>query len=338
MRLLLRAPARSFFSFLKSPAVAAAPSPPPPPPLPAPPPLDGHRAFGANELRFATGMAGAPSPFSHSTNPGLRVLPELVSPLEAEALLREVDAHLLPRFGLRGEHAGDAVRVQGLPAEDYAALVLPRVNTARVTGRPESARQTLAPWGYADAFRAEALPTALRALVDRLQVAPGFALGAPRDVTVNVREQAFFKLDPHVDPRADGDTVFIVSVGPSPTVLTFSPPSAPRRTPEEVSLRSWSDADVDVLSLPRSAVAFSGSARWVWRHATRVGVMASSSSSSTGIACDWFGSTKRLLPRQPGRRVSIVVAFGAPPGVASTREASLEAWRRMQEGAGRAET
>ena len=343
--MLIRPPARaarSFFNFLKgSPApaapAAAPPRPPPPPSLPAP--LDGHRAFGANELRFATGMAAAP-PFTHAANPGLRVLPELLSPLEAEALAREVDEQLLPRFGLRGKHAGDAVRVQGLPAEDYAALVLPRVNTARVTGRPESAEQVLAPWGYGDGFRADALTAALRALVERLQRAPGVALGAPRDVTVNVREQAFFKLDPHLDPKADGDTVFIVSLGPTPTVLTFSPPSAPRRTPEEVSLRSWSDADVDVLSLPRSAVAFSGLARWVWRHATRTGVMASPSSgggggtggAAAGIACDWYGSTKKLLPRTPGRRVSVVVAFGPPLGAESTREAALEAWRRERDG------
>ena len=55
-------------------------------------------------------MAAAPAPFSHASNPGLRVLPEVVSPLEAEALVREVDEHLLPRFGLRGKHAGDSVR------------------------------------------------------------------------------------------------------------------------------------------------------------------------------------------------------------------------------------
>ena len=337
MRLAARPlPSRTFFSFLKSPPAPtpARPSPPPPPPPPPPPaPLDGHRAFGAHELRFAAAMAAAP-PLSHATNPELRVLPEVISPLEAEALVREVDEQLLPRFGLRGKHAGDEVRVQGLPAEDYAALVLPRVNTARVTGRPESASQVLAPWGYGDEFKAGALPAALRVLVERLRLAPGFALGAPRDVTVNVREAAFFKLDPHLDPKADGDTVFIVSLGPTPTVLTFSPPSAPRRTPEDVSLRSWSDADVDVLSLPRSAVAFSGVARWVWRHATRTGVMASSATGGgAALICDWHGSTKRLLPRSPGRRVSVVVAFGPPAGAESTREASLQAWRAQQQAA-----
>ena len=51
-------------------------------------------------------------------------------------------------------------------------------------------------------------------------------------------------------------------------------------------------------------------------------------SSATGggaaLICDWHGSTKRLLPRSPGRRVSVVVAFGPPAGAESTREASLQ--------------
>jgi hypothetical protein len=305
-----RAPRRAFFSFAR----AAPPPPPPPAPPPPPPPLapppDGHRAFGAAESRFLAAMARAP-PYAHATNPGVRVLPDFLSPREAAAALAAVDEAVLPRFGLAGEHAGDAVQLAGGDAA-YAALVLPRVNTARATGRAESARQTLAPWGYGDAFDARALPPALGALVARLAAAPGFALGAPRDVTVNVREAAFFKLDPHVDPAGDGATVFIVSLGPSPTVLTFSPPpapGAPRRAPADVSLASWSDADIDALSLPRSAVAFSGAARWAWRHATRTGVLVDEPAGP--VACDWFGSTDRLLPRRPGRRVSVVVAFGA---------------------------
>jgi hypothetical protein len=310
--------ARSFFSFARPPAPAPPALPTPPP---APLPLDGHRAYGPSESRFLAAMAGAP-PYAHARNPGVRVLPEIITPREAAAALEAIDGEILPRFGLAGEHAGDEVRLAG--GTEHAALALPRVNTARATGRAESARQTLAPWRYGDAFAAEHLPPALRVVVDRVAAARGFALGSVRDVTVNAREGAFFKLDPHVDPAGDGDTVFVVSLGPSPTVLTFSPPprqGAPRRAPAEVSLASWSAEDLDALSLPCSAVAFSGAARWVWRHATRTGVLIDEPQGP--VVCDWWGSTDRLLPRRPGRRVSVVVAFGARQGAPSSRDAAL---------------
>jgi hypothetical protein len=315
--------ARTFFSFARPPAPPAPPAPLAPPAPPLPP--DGHRPFGAAEARYLSAMAGAP-PYAHARNPGVRVLPEIITPSEAAAALAVIDGEVLPRYGLAGEHASDEVRLAGEAGQQppaHAALVLPRVNTARATGRAESARQTLAPWRYGDAFDAGALPPALRVVVDRVAAARGFALGSVRDVTVNAREGAFFKLDPHVDPAGDGETVFVVSLGPSPTVLTFSPPprqGAARRAPADVSLKSWSADDLDALSLPCSAVAFSGAARWLWRHATRTGVLID---DPQPVVCDWWGSTDRLMPRRPGRRVSVVIAFGAQQGAPSSRDAAL---------------
>jgi hypothetical protein len=128
------------------------------------------------------------------------------------------------------------------------------------------------------------------------------------------------RLDPHLDPASDGPDVFILGLQSS-VVLTFTPPDselaqmdrpARRREPREVGLRSWSDADVDVLFQPRSLVHFSGPARTTWMHAIRAGVAVDGAGPDGAAAiCDWWGQPDYLLRRNP-RRLSVVLAFGDP--------------------------
>ena len=82
---------RPFFAFLRAP-----PAPPPAPPPVPPPPPDGHRAFGEAEMRYLATMARAP-PYSHARNPGVRVLPDVLSQSETDAALAAVDDVVLPR-------------------------------------------------------------------------------------------------------------------------------------------------------------------------------------------------------------------------------------------------
>ena len=131
------------------------------------------------------------------------------------------------------------------------------VNTMRVTGRPEADYPT-APWGYGDDFNIDAVPEQLRFVLDQIAESPLWAVGKPRDITINKRENGFFKLDPHTDPAADGENVFIVNLL-SNSVLTFVPPGDFDRThPHQISLQSWTDDDVDVLMMRRAMVLFSG--------------------------------------------------------------------------------
>jgi hypothetical protein len=254
-------------------------------------------------------------------NPGIRVTLDVVRNAEEEAaLVAELRA-------LETSHGfASSVPQRALAGTASAGLVAP----VRVTGRPELLPvQRLAPWGYGDAFDASALPPALAALTARVAsgAAGGLALGPLRDVTVNYRTGAHFKLDPHVDPLPDGENVCVIGLL-SDTVLTFVPPDAlariraggaspERRSAEEVARRSWSRGDLDALLKRRAMVHMCGDARWRWGHAIRAGVLAPQPQGAD-VICDWWGSMGVLLRRAP-QRVSIVLAFAdvngaeAPP-------------------------
>lgn len=202
-----------------------------------------HRPFGKQDaLRLR--VVGTGANVRGPANPGVRVEPaffEECVELELAAEARE----LVGRYGyhLQGERATLAVGADGIRADSAR-----RANNARVTGRYERLEQTCAPWGYGDDCDPEALPPAIRALAERLRAHSGYALGRLRDVTINARSDSFFQLDPHVDPPADGDNVFIANLLSS-AVLTFTPAQTPpgleRRTDAAaVGERSWSDADV----------------------------------------------------------------------------------------------
>jgi len=72
-----------------------------------------------------------------------------------------------------------------------------------------------------------------------------------------------------------------------------------------ISLRSWTDLDVDVHLPARAVVRFTGPARYQWRHAIRTGVEAGP--PYDGV-CDWFGDLNTLIKRHP-QRISIIFAF-----------------------------
>jgi hypothetical protein len=239
-------------------------------------------------------------------NPGVRVEPAFVSEVAEVELVAEARA-LVDQFGFHfmGETATLAIGADG--SRDTAGR---RVNNARVTGRYERPEQQCAPWGYGDDLRHDALPPAIRALADQLHAHPGFALGALRDVTINARSDGFFKLDPHVDPLADGPNVIIANLL-SDVVLTFTPVKpaegiATRSAAVEVGQSSWTDADVDLLLQRRSVVLFSGPARSSWMHAIRAGVLVDVDGREK--VADWWGQLDYLIARQPDR-ISIVFAF-----------------------------
>ena len=247
-------------------------------------------------------------------NPGIRVEPDFVGDDEAAAIAAELTA-AAQEFGY--PYDGDT-RVHLLSSDGEQEATLDGVvNNVRVTGRQERPSvQKIPPWGYGDAFDAGALPPALRALAEKIATCGSFSLGAPRDVTINVRDNSFFQLDPHVDPAADGPDVIILGLESS-VVLSFTPPDdvltamgrpARRRDPHEIGMQSWSDRDIDVLFQPKSLVHFTAAARAQWMHAIRAGVQVDTSDG--GVAtCDWWGTPDYLLRRNP-KRLSVVFAFG----------------------------
>ncbi|KXZ49205.1 hypothetical protein GPECTOR_22g795 [Gonium pectorale] len=226
----------------------------------------------------------------------------------------------------------------------------PPVNMLRVTGRPEHTQQRR-PWGYGDELDESTLPPAIKAAADRIRSLPGLRLGRLRDVTVNYRHSGFLRLDPHVDPAADGENVFILSVD-SPAVLTLSPVNWYRLTRwlamlafvderdqirRESEAGSWTSYDLDVLIPPGGLAHLSGDARWKWHHGTRLGVEpptaaraaarsgegggGASSGSGGGAATagrrrfeglmHWFGRPDALFGPTLERH-SVVFAFGEP--------------------------
>lgn len=265
-----------------------------------------HRPFGKQDaLRLR--VVGTGANVRGAQNPGIRVEPEFVARDEELRLVAEARA-MVGAYGYHyaGETATLAIGLE-TGARDAASR---RVNNARVTGRYERPEQKCAPWGYGDSFRPAALPEAIGALGARLRAHAGFALGPLRDVTINARADAFFQLDPHVDPVADGENVLIANLL-SDAVLTFTPvrPAAGvavRRGAAEVGEKSWTDADVDCLLQRRTVVHFCGAARRGWMHAIRSGVLVDVGGVET--VADWWGQLDYLIGRSP-ERVSIVYAF-----------------------------
>ncbi len=152
---------------------------------------------------------------------------------------------------------------------------------------------------------------------------PGVRLGPLRDVTINHRQHAFLRLDPHLDPAGDGENVFILGLD-SDTVLTLCPARLWRLVHAWRRLTGWDERgvvqleaetgwtgrDLDVLLRQGDLVLLSGPARWQWTHGTRLGVEVE---GRPGLH-DWWGIRERVVAR--GReRHSIVLAFAAPDGV-----------------------
>jgi len=233
---------------------------------------------------------------------GVRVQRDALSEMQ-EQLLQMEASELIKLYGF-SPPVDSSVDQQGkvLESKNHA-------NATRVTGRPEG-DAPVAPWGFGDQFRMESVPDALRFVVEEILDSPKWAVGKPRHLTINRRENSFFKLEPQLDPVGDGECVFIVCLL-SNSVITLCPPGEfDRRRPAEISLESWTDQDVDVLMRRRSMLLLSGMSRNIWRHGIRKGVQVETETDGNKdlAVCDWWGKKQNLVRRSP-QMLSITLAF-----------------------------
>ena len=250
-----------------------------------------------------------------SANPGVRVIPGFIEANELDEVA-SCARDLLDRYGRSHLRPRDKAFFESQMSH-LTKSERPFMNAERVTGRFERPDQPLAPWGYGDDFDADALPAVLRKLAERARASP-LALGPLRDVTINRRHDGYFRLDPHLDPAADGPNVCIVGLL-SDTVLTLSPVGPPASTTcgqEAVSMHSWDLADVDVLATIGTLVHLSGKARTELHHGIRLGVSRRQLSEAGvdvdgDVLYDWWGALRYPIKRNR-ERISIVFAFGEP--------------------------
>jgi hypothetical protein len=151
-----------------------------------------------------------------------------------------------------------------------SALPTSLANTVRCCGRknthyhPNKDADQVAPWGHGDNFNVSKVPPALRSIVEMIQKSPLFAVGKPRNISVNKRRNSFFKLDPHINDIDDGENIFTLNLN-SNVVYTFTPPGEFERSdPVQCATRSWSDKDIDVLVRHRSLLLTSGLSVCEW--------------------------------------------------------------------------
>ena len=273
-----------------------------------------HRPFNdVDEAHIRRVSDGAP--VAGSANSGLRVIPGFVAADELDEVA-SCARELLEQYGRSHLRPRDKAFFESQMGH-LTKSERPFMNAERVTGRFERPDQPLAPWGYGDDFDAEALPAVLRKLAERARAAP-LALGPLRDVTINRRRDGYFRLDPHLDPAADGPNVCIVGLL-SDTVLTLSPVGPPDSTTcdqEAVSMNSWDAADVDVLATIGTLIHLSGRARTELHHGIRLGVSRRQLSEAGvdvdgDVLFDWWGALRYPIKRNR-ERISIVFAFGEP--------------------------
>ena len=284
-----------------------------------------HRPFNEEDEAHIRRVSDG-APVAAAANPGVRVVPGFVAEKEMEEVA-SCARELLEQYGRSHLRPRDKAFFEGQMSH-LTKSERPFMNAERVTGRFERPDQPLAPWGHGEDFDAKALPDVLRKLAERARARaspldepwwrPKLALGPLRDVTINRRRDGYFRLDPHLDPAADGPNVCIVGLL-SDTVLTLSkvgPPDSTTCDQEAVSMRSWDPADVDVLAEIGCLVHLSGRARTELHHGIRLGV-SRRQLSEAGITVDgdvlydWWGALRYPIKRNR-ERISIVFAFGEP--------------------------
>ena len=158
----------------------------------------------------------------------------------------------------------------GISGGQVSALPTSLANTVRCCGRknthyhPNKDADQVAPWGHGDNFNISKVPPALRSIVEMIQKSPLFAVGKPRNISINKRRNSFFKLDPHINDIDDGENIFTLNLN-SNVVYTFTPPGEFERSdPVQCATRSWSDKDIDVLLRHRSLLLTSGLSVCEW--------------------------------------------------------------------------
>ncbi|KAA8496252.1 hypothetical protein FVE85_2407 [Porphyridium purpureum] len=265
-----------------------------------------HRDFNAVDRAALRTAENVPVVDMH--NPGIRVEQNIIKNVEAELMLCSDLRELARSLGFMSSEPQQVFSAAVAGAEEERRkLGDVQVTPIRVTGRDErQPADKVAPWGHGDAFDVTKVPAYLQDVERSIRARDAFALGPLRDVTINYRLGRMFKLDPHIDPEADGENVVIVGLN-SDTVLTFTRGGQGLlRTPEQIARQSWHPDDIDVAFPRRAAVFFSGDARYVWKHAIRAGVLLG---KPHNVICDWWGDLARLVPRSD-ERISVVMAFG----------------------------
>ena len=282
-------------------------------------------------------------------NPGIRVEQSFISDEQVRDLLLEVE-ELKNVYGFKSQdtlylNSTDINNNIENKNETKSNLA---VDSYRITGRSESKHQTRAPWKYAEEFELDKLPNSLRSIAQKITESSIFkfpdnsklsnGLKLPlRDITINFRSNSMFRLDPHIDPLLDGSNVFILNLL-SDSVVTFTPdlttsysknlkrtsniPLKIRTDEAAISLKSWTDDDIDVFVKPKDLLHFTDDARYLWKHAIRTGIEVSleqpqqeSINNPTSNkkelvykVCDWWGDLNHLSIRNSDR-ISIVFAF-----------------------------
>lgn len=274
----------------------------------------------APSLKFLKKVNG--KPMVDSINPGIHVIDDFISNSEELELLNET-SELKKHFAFEG--GSQIVSVDGRDKKIS-------IDVFRVTGRPEVDGQKIAPWGYGDNFNIDLVPPVLRKLISKIGDTPHFAetddvasSSKLRDITINFRSNAMFKMDPHIDPSEDGSHILHIGLG-SDVVFTLTPDTSqlkkyakPEGTKYDIKLplnirtvqsaidtRSWTSEDIDALMKRKSLLYICGDARYEWKHAIRSGVDVGA--PVNGI-CDWWGDINDSLVRRDNERVSIVLGY-----------------------------
>ena len=205
-------------------------------------------------FRVVAAAGKAPPSLDAMKNPGVHITPSFCSSTEETAVVAEA-MQVIRDYGISHvapEHVNFFERQQNHLTRP------PTVNMQRVTGRDEEQpwipeRQKRAPWGYGASFDLTQVPPAMANLAHRIAETPNLSphrLGPLRDITINFRQDYYFRLDPHLDPLDDGGNVFVLGLL-SPTVVTLSPLGAPMATmmdQRRAATQSWAPGeDLDCL-------------------------------------------------------------------------------------------
>ena len=128
-------------------------------------------------------------------NPGIRVEPNFISVEEEARIVHEAE-QVIKHHGYA--YGGDT-RAHALGRDGcIEATMEDVVNNVRVTGRMErpdlvnAGQLEMPPWGYGEDFDSAAMPQCIGFIASRIANCGHFHVGAPRDLTINGREQSFF--------------------------------------------------------------------------------------------------------------------------------------------------